>query len=83
MASPFTEAFVMFSVSLRNATSIRRYSIAQLSDAGWEVTSEREGQPVHHVCYHDWHRVERALAMFQLEVSKLTALGWQETNSEF
>ena len=33
----------MFSCSLRNATSTRRYSIGQLSDAGWEVTLEREG----------------------------------------
>ena len=67
----------MFSISLRNATSIRRYSIAQLSDAGWEVISQKEGEPAHHVCYRDWHRVERAMTRFRLEVSKLTALGWQ------
>jgi hypothetical protein len=30
-----------------------------------------------HVCYHDWHRVERALAIFRLEVSELTERGWQ------
>ena len=71
----------MFSCSLRNATSTRRYSIGQLSDAGWEVTLEREGEPTHHVWYHDWHRVERALAMFRLEVSELTARGWQQTES--
>lgn len=68
----------MFSICLRNATSTRRYSIAQLSDAGWEVKLEREGQLTHHVRYRDWHRVERALAIFRLEVSELTARGWQE-----
>jgi hypothetical protein len=80
MTSPVTEAAVMFSISLRNAASTRRYSIAPLSDAGWEVTVELEGELTHHVWYHDWHRVERALAIFRLEVSELTARGWQETH---
>ena len=66
----------MFSITLRHAESTRRYSIAPLSDAGWEVTLDREGEPPVHICYHDWHRVERAMAMFQLEVSELTARGW-------
>jgi hypothetical protein len=67
----------MFSVVLRNAASTRRYSISPLSDAGWEVILERDGEQPHHVWYHDWHRVERTLAMFRLEVSELTARGWQ------
>lgn len=70
----------MFSMILRNDTSTRRYSIGQLSDAGWEVTLEREGEPARHVWYHDWHRVERTLAIFRLEVSELTARGWQEVH---
>ena len=78
MASPITEADLMFSISLRNAASTRRYSIAALTDAGWEVTLEREGELTHHVWYHDWHRVERALAMFNLEVLELTSRGWQK-----
>ena len=67
----------MFCIVLRNATLKRRYSISPLSDAGWEVILEREGEQPRHVCYHDWHRVERTLAMFRLEVSELTARGWQ------
>ena len=67
----------MFSIILRNAALTRRYSISPLSDAGWEVILEREGEVPHHVWYHDWHRVERTLAMFQLEVSELTEHGWQ------
>ena len=67
----------MFSIVLRNASATRRYSISQHADSGWEVILEREGEALHHVWYHDWHRVERALAMFRLEVSDLTAQGWQ------
>ena len=70
----------MLSINLRNAEHTRSYSISALSDAGWEVKLEREGELTHHVWYHDWHRVERALAMFRLEVSELTASGWQEVH---
>ena len=72
----------MFTVVLRNAASTRRYSISPLGDAGWEVILERDGELPHHVCYHDWHRVERTLAMFRLEVSELTARGWQTESLE-
>lgn len=67
----------MFSIVLRKADQTRRYSISRLGASGWEVTREREGE-TRHVCYKDWHRVERALAIFRLEVSDLTARGWKE-----
>ncbi len=70
----------MFSIILRKADQTRCYSVSALSEAGWRVTSEREGKPPRQVCYHDWHRVERALAIFQREVSELTALGWREVH---
>jgi len=44
------------------------------------VTLEQEGELTRHV-YHDWHRVERAMALFQLEVGQLTQRGWQETQA--
>jgi hypothetical protein len=69
----------MFSISLRNADHTRRYSISPLSPSGWEIKLEQEGELTRHVYYHDWHRVERTLALFQLEVSKLTERGWRET----
>jgi hypothetical protein len=69
----------MFSISLRNADHTRRYSIAPLSTSGWEVKLEQEGKLTRHVYYHDWHRVERVLALFQMEVSDLTQRGWQQT----
>ena len=66
----------MFSVSLTNADHIRRYSISFLDGAGWEVTRQQDGE-LTRSCYHDWHRVERARAVFALEVSKLTERGWK------
>jgi hypothetical protein len=70
----------MYSISLRNADHTRSYSIHPLQPAGWEVTLEREGELTRHV-YHDWHRVERALALVQREVGELTQNGWRETRS--
>jgi hypothetical protein len=70
----------MFSISLRNADQTRRYSISPLGAAGWEIRLEQEGQLTRHVFYHDWHRVERMLALFRREVSDLTQRGWQETD---
>ena len=72
----------MFSISLRNDDHrTRSYSISSLSEAGWEVKLEQEGELTRHVYYHDWHRVERMLALFQLEVNDLTEHGWREMPS--
>ena len=72
----------MFSISLRNDDDrTRSYSISSLGEAGWEVKLEQEGELTRHVYYHDWHRVERMLALFQLEVTDLTEHGWRETPS--
>jgi hypothetical protein len=32
--------------------------------------------------YHDWHRVERALAAFEREVQELRARGWRIAGRE-
>jgi hypothetical protein len=77
IALRFQAAVSMFSIVLRKADQTRRYSISTLGASGWEVTLEREGEQ-RRVCYDDWHRVERALAMFKLEVSELTRSGWTE-----
>jgi hypothetical protein len=66
----------MFRIALRKADHIRRYAISTLGESGWEVTLEREGE-TRHVVYDDWHRVERTLMMFKLEIAELTERGWQ------
>ena len=52
----------MFTVRLQRADHTKDYSISTLGEAGWEVKLEEDCQLTHRVCYHDWHRVERALA---------------------
>jgi hypothetical protein len=66
----------MFAVNLHRAEHTKRYSISQLDESGWEVRLEEDRELKHRVYYHDWHRVERAMAVFRLEVSELTAEGW-------
>jgi len=67
----------MFSVSLQRDGHVRHYSIHQTGSAGWEVKLEADRELARHANYHDWHRVERARAVFALEVSQLTERGWQ------
>lgn len=42
-----------------------RVTITQ-TGSGWEVKEERDGRVVSRVTYLDWHRVERALQLFEL-----------------
>jgi hypothetical protein len=67
----------MFSVSLQRDGHVRHYSIQQSGSVGWEVKLEADRELALHNNYRDWHRVERARALFASEVSKLTARGWQ------
>jgi hypothetical protein len=66
----------MYAVRLQRADHTKDYSISTLGEAGWEVKLEEDCQLTHHVCYHDWHRVERALAEFRREVGALANSGW-------
>jgi hypothetical protein len=72
----------MFEVSLERHGHVRRYSICTSTTGGWEVRLEADRQLARHANYHDWHRVERARAAFALEVSELTARGWQVVSEE-
>jgi hypothetical protein len=66
----------MLAINLRRADHTRSYSICHSNDSGWEVRLEEDRELKHQVCYNDWHRVERAIAMVRLQVSELTAQGW-------
>jgi hypothetical protein len=70
----------MFQLSLRCADHIRNYSIAPGGPSGWEVKLEEDRTITRRDYYRDWHRVERALALFEREVSELTARGWRVTD---
>jgi hypothetical protein len=72
----------MFSVQLERQGHVRRYSISTSESGGWEVKLESDRQLARQSNYRDWHRVERARAAFALEVSELTAHGWQVVTEE-
>ena len=61
---------------LRLAGHVRSFLISQLGQGGWEVRREEDQQVVKQVRYTDWHRVERALGMFRLEIGELESQGW-------
>jgi hypothetical protein len=72
----------MFSISLQRDGHVRHYSIQQSGSDGWEVKLEADRELARHNNYHDWHRVERARAVFASEVSELTARGWEVVSGE-
>jgi hypothetical protein len=72
----------MYDLSLRFADHVRRYSIVSASQSGWEVKLEEDQQLRRRDVYQDWHRVELALALFEREVSELTALGWSVAHDD-
>jgi hypothetical protein len=67
----------MFSVHLRHADHVKRFSICSAGPAGWEVRQEEDQKLQRLDHYHDWHRVERTLALFEREVLLLREQGWE------
>ena len=67
----------MFAIALRHDDHTRKYRVTPAPKSGWELTLTEDLKPTRHVHFDDWHRVELALATLELEVSELTAKGWQ------
>ena len=67
----------MYSITLQLADHVKQYSIYPRPSEGWIVSLEEDRRLIRHICYRDWHRVERAAAMFRLEVADLMARGWE------
>jgi hypothetical protein len=55
----------MFSSELFHDGHTKRLTITRSGD-GWEVREEHDSQMVRKAHYSDWHRVERARAIFAL-----------------
>lgn len=66
----------MFNKELRLAGHVRSFLINWLGEDGWEVREEQDRRIIRQVRYTDWHRVERALLMFNLQIGELEARGW-------
>jgi hypothetical protein len=66
----------MFTKELRQAGHVRRFTISEAPEEGWEVREERDSQLVRKTHYRDWHRVERARMRIDEQVSELEDRGW-------
>jgi hypothetical protein len=66
----------MFAKELYRAGHTRKFSITDMGAAGWEVRDEQDNRVLKHVRYNDWHRVERALSVFHLQIDELESAGW-------
>ena len=67
----------MLSVCLRLGDRQRRCSVSAASAKGWEVVRQEDQELVTRTRYHDWHRVERSIALFDREINELLAQGWK------
>jgi hypothetical protein len=65
----------MYTTALRRQLQVRRFTIRHVRP-GWEVRDESDRGVLKRVIYKDWHRVERALAIFEQEEAELEAAGW-------
>lgn len=66
----------MFERNLRCDGHTRRFPIESKGGEGWEVREEQDSAVVRAKIYDDWHRVERARSVFQVEILTLTEQGW-------
>ena len=66
----------MFVKELYRAGHTRKFSIRDMGPGNWEVRDEQDNRVLKHVRVTDWHRVERALNMFNLQIDELEDAGW-------
>ena len=67
----------MFTKELKQAGHVKRFSIVEAPNEGWEVREEADSQLVSSVQLRDWHRVERARMRIDEQVSDLENRGWR------
>jgi hypothetical protein len=65
----------MYERQLRRDGHTRRYEINE-HGGGWHVRALLDCDVLKTARYDDWHRVERAMLRFDLEVSALQDAGW-------
>lgn len=69
----------MFVKELHQAGHVRKFSIKKLGESGWEVRDMQDERVLRQVYYNDWHRVERAVNMFNILIEDLESRGWAAT----
>lgn len=70
----------MFATELSHDGHTKRFSVVRAAERGWEIREEQDSRVVRQAWYSDWHRVERALTRFSLQVSQLARQGWRITS---
>ena len=68
----------MFAKELTQAGHTKRFTISDGGTDGWEVRVEQDSRVIRRVHYTDWHRVERAVQILNLQVLELEENGWEE-----
>jgi hypothetical protein len=66
----------MYDRSFHKGSNTRRLSVRSVRDVGWEIRDERDSHVVRRVLITDWHRAERAVAIFSREEADLIDKGW-------
>jgi hypothetical protein len=69
----------MFVKELHQAGHVRKFSIQKQGESGWEVRDVQDERVLRQVYYNDWHRVERAVNMFNILIEDLESRGWAAT----
>ncbi len=69
----------MFVKELHQAGHVRKFSIKKQGESGWEVQDVQDERVLRQVYYTDWHRVERAVNMFNILIDDLESRGWAAT----
>ena len=67
----------MFAKELYNEGHVKRFSVRENGKDGWDVREEQDDRVLRHVRYTDWHRVERALNVFAIQIDELENRGWR------
>ena len=65
----------MYQVALTRGHETRLFSIRDTT-AGWELIEAANHRTVRTVSYTDWHRVERAIALIEIDAVALERDGW-------
>ncbi len=68
----------MFAKELRKDDHVKRFLIQEKGFEGWEIRVEQDDEVLRRTCYTDWHRVERAMHGFSLQINELQDTGWRE-----
>jgi hypothetical protein len=68
----------MFAKELRQEGHTRKFTIKDRGREGWEVQDVEDDRVLKQVFYTDWHRVERALDVFHLQIGDLERQGWRD-----